>query len=84
MCNKPVSSYPSPIQFVPDQSKTQEMCDKAVDTYPFVFNSVPDQNITQELCNKIVSEDHFMLKYCHDKYDLKNKNQKVLLGYLLY
>ena len=39
ICNRAVSTYPSTIQFVPDQFKTQEMCIKAVDTCPFAFNS---------------------------------------------
>ena len=42
MCNKAVGTYPSPIQFVSECYKTQEMCDTAVDTCPCVFDSVPD------------------------------------------
>ena len=42
MCNKTVNTYPSAIQFVPDQYKTQEICVKAVDTCPFVFDSVSE------------------------------------------
>ena len=48
MCNKFVITYPSTMQFFPDQFKTQEMCNKAVDTCLFAFGSVPDQYITQE------------------------------------
>ena len=42
MCNRVVSNYPSAIQFVPGQFKTQEMCGKAVDTCLFLFNSASD------------------------------------------
>ena len=42
MCNKAVNTYPSPIQFVSECYKNQEMCVKAVDTCPFVYDSVPD------------------------------------------
>ena len=67
MCNKAVKTYPSSIEIVSDQFKTQEICDKAVDTCRFVFYSVFDQYITQELCDKVFSEDPFMLKDCPDK-----------------
>ena len=28
MCDKAVDTYPSTIEYVPDQFRTQEMCDK--------------------------------------------------------
>ena len=42
MCNKAVDTYPSAIQLVTDQHKTQEICVKAVGTCPFAFDSIPD------------------------------------------
>ena len=56
MCDKAVNTHPS---------------DKGVDRCPFVFDSVLDQYKIQEMCDKIVSEDHFKLKYCHDRYKTK-------------
>ena len=56
MCDKAVNTYPSAIEFIYDQFKTQEMYDKAVDTRSFVFDSVYDRFITQELCDKVASE----------------------------
>ena len=40
MCSKPVDTYPSAIQFVPE--KTQKMYDKDVYTCYFVVDYVPD------------------------------------------
>ena len=34
MCDKAVDTYPSTIEYVPDQFRTQEMCDKALDKCP--------------------------------------------------
>ena len=70
MCDKAVDTYPSTIEHVPDQFKTQKMCDKDVDKYHFVFDSVPDQFNTEEMFNKIVSDDPFKLKYCQDRYKM--------------
>ena len=42
MCDKAVNTYPSTVQLVPDQFKTQRMCDKADNSCPFVFDSVSD------------------------------------------
>ena len=41
MCIKPVSTYPSKLQLVPDRFKTQEMYDTAIDGCLFVFDFVP-------------------------------------------
>ena len=41
MCIKPVSTYPSTLQFVPDRFKTKKMCDTAIDGCLFVFDFVP-------------------------------------------
>ena len=49
MCDKPIDTYLSVIQFVLKCFKLRKMCDKAVDTCPFVFNSVPD-------CYKILNK----------------------------
>ena len=68
MCNKATDAYPSPIQIVLDQYKTQEKYLEAADTCPVVFDSVPDQYKAQDMCDKVVSEDLFMLKYCLDRY----------------
>ena len=43
MCVKAVDTYPSTIEYIPDQFMIQEMCDKAIDKCPFVFESVPNQ-----------------------------------------
>ena len=43
MCKKAIDTYPSAIQFVPDQYMTQEMCDKAVNIRPAVLDSVPER-----------------------------------------
>ena len=43
MCVKAVDTYPSTIEYIPDQFMIQGMCDKAIDKCPFVFESVPDQ-----------------------------------------
>ena len=40
---KAIDTYPSAIQFVPDQYMTQEMCDKAVNIRPAVLDSVPER-----------------------------------------
>ena len=44
------------------------MCDGAVDTCSFVFGSVPEQQMTREIYDKVVFKEHFMLKYCYDRY----------------
>ena len=64
MFTEALDTYPSAIQFFPDQYKTQKKCVKSVDNCLFVFHSVPDWYKTQEMCNKVVSKDLFMLKYC--------------------
>ena len=58
------------------------MYDNAVDTCPFLFDSIPDQYITQKMCDKDVSEDSFMLKYCHDKYEISYHQNLFLIGLL--
>ena len=43
MCDKPVNTYPSRIELVPECNKTQKICDKAVNKWLFVFNWIPDE-----------------------------------------
>ena len=59
------------------------MCDNAVNSFPFIFDSIPYWYTTQELCDKIVSEDHFMLRYCHDKYKTQNVCDNAVYSCLL-
>ena len=56
MCSKAADTYPSAIEYVSDQFKTQEMCDKAVGQYK-----------TQKIRDKIISHGLFKLKCCHDR-----------------
>ena len=39
----------------------------------FIFSSLPDQSQTQGMCKRDVYADHFMLKYCPERY----KAQKI-------
>ena len=41
MCDKTANTYYSPIQFVPDYYKTQEMCEKAGNTCLFLVLFCP-------------------------------------------
>ena len=71
MCDKPVNTYHSTIQFVLDCCKTQEMCDKAVNKYFFfAFAYILDWYKTQEMCGRVILEDPFMPVYCLDKYKI--------------
>ena len=56
MCDNSIETYPSTIQYVPDQCKTQKMSDKAVNGCFILFHSVPDRYMTQEICHKVFSE----------------------------
>ena len=59
------------------------MCVKAVDTYPFLFDAVPDQcKKTQEVSEKAVSNDHFMLKYCLNRYKYQKISDKAVDDFL--
>ena len=55
MCDKAVNTYPSTIEYVPDQFKSQEMCDKAVNKCFFAFDSIPDWYKTQEMFDIFIS-----------------------------
>ena len=48
MCDKAVDTYPSPIKYVLNLFKTQEICDKAVDKSHFLSDFVLDQFKFQE------------------------------------
>ena len=49
MCKKAIDTYPSAIQFVPDQYKTQEMSDKVISKESFMLNYCLDRYNTQEM-----------------------------------
>ena len=83
MCNKAVDTYPSAMQFVPDQYKAQGMSVKVIDPCHFflsflLFDSVPEKSKTQEMCDKVVSKDSFMLKYCLDRYKTQGMCDKAV------
>ena len=42
ICNRAINTYPSAIELVPENYKTQEMCN-VVDACPFKFDSIPNQ-----------------------------------------
>ena len=46
------------------------MCIKALDHYANTLEFVPDRYKTKEMCDAAVSKNYFMLKYCHDKYNV--------------
>ena len=54
MCKKAIGTYPSAIQFVPDQYKTQKMSDKVISKESFMLNYCLDRYNTQEMWNKII------------------------------
>ena len=75
MCNKTVNTSPSPIQFVTECYKNQEMCVKAVD-------SVLDQYNAQAMSDKAVCYVLFILKYWLDGYKIQKACDKAVDGFL--
>ena len=73
----------TPLQFVAECYKTQEICVKAVDTCSFVFNSVRDRYKTQEMSDKVFSKEPFTLKYCLHRCKTQDMCDKVVDLYLL-
>ena len=49
--DKVVNDYPSAVQLVPNQYKTQEMCDKVVSKEPFMLKYYPDNHKIQTMCD---------------------------------
>ena len=60
MCNKAIGTYHSPMQFVPECYKSQEMFDKAVNTCRFVSDSVPDLYMSQERFDSVAPKEAFV------------------------
>ena len=53
-CDKVVNDYPSAVQLVPNQYKTQEMCDKVVSKEPSMLKYYPDNHKIQTMCDETV------------------------------
>ena len=73
----------TPLQFVAECYKTQEICVKALDTCSFVFNSVRDRYKTQEMSDKVFSKEPFPLKCCLHRCKTQDMCDKVVDLYLL-
>ena len=80
----------SPLSYVPENLKTQEICEAAMAQSPHALRYVPEQFKTAEYCHKAVQEDSRIFKYVPENYKtfelcltaVQNDKFKVAIDYV--
>ena len=66
MCERAVEKYPCPLEYVPDNLKTQMVCIKTLEVDPSLLKHAPDYFKTQKMCDDAVRDYLFSLQFVPD------------------